>query len=98
MNKIELQTFCQATPIPTEYVMEAQDRTPSDYNLRWSGLSITVGQVISEKLPGVNHADWHHVFTGISRKEMLLLAARALAYMYKQRLPLQDKDTEPESP
>ncbi len=44
-NNIDLQVFTQAVPVPTEYVMSAQDQTPSDYNLRWSGLSVTVGQV-----------------------------------------------------
>ena len=86
-HNVELTTFTQATPIPTEYVMQAQDQTPSDYNLRWSGLSVTIGKVIATSVPHVDHADWHQHFTGISRRQMIYLAARSMAGMYKQRLP-----------
>ena len=44
-NSISLQTCSQPTFIPAQYVMAAQDQTPSDYPLRWSGLSATIGQV-----------------------------------------------------
>ena len=88
-HNIELSTFTQATPVPSEYVLQAQDQTPSDYNLRWSGLSVTVGQVISSSNPHINHADWHKDFTGVSRKDMIYLAAKSLAGMYKQRIPME---------
>ena len=42
---INLQTCSQPTFIPSQYVMAAQDQTPSDYPLRWAGLAVTVGQV-----------------------------------------------------
>ncbi|CAH1796117.1 unnamed protein product [Owenia fusiformis] len=87
-HNIELQTFTQATPIPSEYVMQAQDQTAGDYNLRWSGLSCTIGQVIQQNLPQVDHADWHQSLTGVSRRDMIFLAAKTLAGLYKQRLPL----------
>ena len=88
-HNIELQVFTQAVPVPTEYVLSAQDQTPSDYNLRWSGLSVTIGQVIHSQLPQVPHADWHYFLTGLSRKDMIHSAAKTLAFMYKQRLPPQ---------
>ncbi len=88
-NGIHLQTFTQATPLPTEYVERAQDQTPADYNLSWSGLAVTVGQVIKQQLPHVNPADWHQQFTGVSRRELIYVAAKALAGMYKQNLPYQ---------
>ena len=88
-HNIELQVFTQAVPVPTEYVLSAQDQTPSDYNLRWSGLSVTIGQVIHSQLPHVPHADWHYFLTGLSRKDMIHSAAKTLAFMYKQRLPPQ---------
>ena len=46
-NNIELQTFSQATPVPSEYIELVQEQTPADYSLRWSGLAVTVGQVWS---------------------------------------------------
>ncbi|KAL4227403.1 Protein prrc1 [Mactra antiquata] len=86
-HRIDLQTFSQPSPIPAEYILKAQDRTPKDYPLRWSGLAVTIGQVIEEDLPHIGHVDWQNGIVGVSRKESLYLAAKSLAYMYKQRLP-----------
>lgn len=87
IHRIDLQTFSQPSPIPAEYILKAQDRTPADYPLRWLGLAVTIGQVIEEALPHIGHADWQNGIVGVSRRESLLLAAKSLAYMYKQRLP-----------
>ncbi|XP_072272111.1 protein PRRC1 isoform X1 [Pyxicephalus adspersus] len=87
VHGIRLETFTQATPLPLEYVQQAQNLTPQDYNLRWSGLSVTVGEVLERSLPHVSRTDWHVAFTGMSRRQMIFSAAKALAGMYKQRLP-----------
>lgn len=87
VHRIDLQSFSQPSPIPAEYILKAQDRTPTDYSLRWLGLAVTIGQVIEEALPHIGHADWQNGIVGVSRRESLLLAAKSLAYMYKQRLP-----------
>ncbi|XP_075034983.1 protein PRRC1 [Mixophyes fleayi] len=87
INGIRLENFTQATPVPMEYVQQAQNLTPQDYNLRWSGLSVTVGEVLERSLAHVSRTDWHVAFTGMSRRQMIYSAARALAGMYKQRLP-----------
>ncbi|NWX91052.1 PRRC1 protein, partial [Nothoprocta ornata] len=87
IHGIHLETFTQATPVPLQYVQQAQSLTPQDYNLRWSGLLVTVGEVLEKNLPNVNRTDWHLVFTGMSRRQMIYSAAKALAGMYKQRLP-----------
>ncbi|XP_022331259.2 protein PRRC1-A-like [Crassostrea virginica] len=86
-NRIELRTFSQASPIPAEYILQAQDRTPSDYHLRWAGLAVSIGQIVEESMPHIGQSDWQAALTGVSRRESLTLAARTLAYMYKQRLP-----------
>ncbi|EDM14507.1 similar to RIKEN cDNA 1190002C06, isoform CRA_b [Rattus norvegicus] len=65
----------------------AQSLTPQDYNLRWSGLLVTVGEVLEKSLLNVTRTDWHLAFTGMSRRQMIYSAAKALAGMYKQRLP-----------
>lgn len=85
-HSIELTTFSQATPVPADCVCDAQDATPADYPLRWSGLSVTVGQIIQHRIPHVDHADWHAHFTGMSRRDLLLSAAQALAGSYRSKL------------
>ncbi|XP_070622782.1 protein PRRC1 [Erythrolamprus reginae] len=87
VHGIHLESFTQATPIPVEYIQQAQSLTHADYNLRWSGLLVTVGEVIARNLPHVNSTDWHASFTGMSRQQMIYSAAKAIAGMYKQRLP-----------
>ncbi|KAM4706401.1 protein PRRC1 isoform 1-T2 [Discoglossus pictus] len=87
VHGIRLEAFTQATPVPYDYVQQAQNLTPQDYNLRWSGLSVTVGEVVERNVPQVSRTDWHVAFTGMSRRQMIYSAAKALAGMYKQRLP-----------
>nr|XP_012595824.1 protein PRRC1 [Microcebus murinus]XP_012595825.1 protein PRRC1 [Microcebus murinus] len=87
VHGIHLEAFTQATPVPLEFVQQAQSLTPQDYNLRWSGLSVTVGEVLEKSLLHVSRTDWHMAFTGMSRRQMIYGAAKAMAGMYKQRLP-----------
>nr|XP_020042524.1 protein PRRC1 [Castor canadensis] len=87
VHGIHLETFTQATPVPLEFVQQAQSLTPQDYNLRWSGLLVTVGEVLEKSLVNVSRTDWHLAFTGMSRRQIIYSAAKAAAGMYKQRLP-----------
>lgn len=84
---IHIETFTQATPVPLEHVHQAQSLTPPDYSLRWSGLLVTVGEVLERNVPNVSRTDWHQAFTGMSRRQMIYSAAKALAGSYKLRLP-----------
>ncbi|XP_060765676.1 protein PRRC1 [Neoarius graeffei] len=86
-NGIHIETFTQTTPVPLEHVQQAQSLTPPDYNLRWSGLLVTIGEVLERSLPNVSRTDWHQAFTGMSRRQMIYSAAKALAGTYKLRLP-----------
>ena len=86
-HNIELQTFTQATPISTEFVLQAQSQTDEHYDKRWSGLSITIGQVMQSHIPHIDHVNWHQHYTGVSRQTLIYNAARMIANMYKQRLP-----------
>ncbi|XP_012672767.1 protein PRRC1 [Clupea harengus] len=86
-NGVHIETFTQATPLALEHVQQAQSLTPPDYSLRWSGLQVTVGEVLERNLPHVSRTDWHQAFTGMSRRQMIYGAAKALAGMYKQQLP-----------
>ncbi|XP_030910027.1 protein PRRC1 isoform X1 [Melopsittacus undulatus] len=87
IHGIHLEAFTQATPVPLQYVQQAKSLTPEDYSLRWSGLLVTVGEVLEKNIQNVNRTDWHVVFTGMSRRQMIYSAAKALAGMYKQQLP-----------
>ncbi|NXM76371.1 PRRC1 protein, partial [Serilophus lunatus] len=87
VHGIHLEAFTQATPVPSQYVEQAKSLTPEDYSLRWSGLLVTVGEVLENSVQNVNRTDWHVVFTGMSRRQMIYSAAKALAGMYKQQLP-----------
>ncbi|XP_005061998.1 PREDICTED: protein PRRC1 [Ficedula albicollis] len=87
VHGIHLEAFTQATPVPLQYVQQAKSLTPQDYSLRWSGLLVTVGEVLEKSMQNVSRTDWHAVLTGMSRRQMIYSAAKALAGMYKQQLP-----------
>ncbi|XP_038123693.1 protein PRRC1 [Cyprinodon tularosa] len=86
-HAICLEVFTQATPLAPDHVQQAQSRTPPDYSLRWSGLAVTVGEVLEHGLPNINRTDWHQSVTGLSQRHMIQSAAKALAGIYKQKLP-----------
>ncbi|KAJ9573833.1 hypothetical protein L9F63_008785, partial [Diploptera punctata] len=81
-REINLQTFTQLTPVPAPVVALAQEDTPNDYPLRWSGLSVTIGSLMARNLQ-VHHSEWHQGLTGVPRRDMLLIAAKVLAGLYK---------------
>ncbi|XP_043254919.1 protein PRRC1-like isoform X1 [Colletes gigas] len=84
-NNVNLQTFTQMTPVPSQIVIMAQDGTPENYNLKWSGLSVTVGSLMASNLQ-VSHNEWHHALTGVSRRDLILLAVQSLAGIYKNTI------------
>ncbi|NXC70536.1 PRRC1 protein, partial [Anhinga anhinga] len=87
IHGINLDFFTQATPVPLQYIFLAKSFFPQDYNLRWSGLFLTVGEVLEKSIFFFNRTDWHLVFTFFSRRQMIYSAAIFLAGMYKQHLP-----------
>ncbi|KAM8828686.1 protein PRRC1 isoform 1-T4 [Spinachia spinachia] len=86
-HSLRLEVFTQATPLALDYVQQAQSLTPPDYSLRWSGLIVTVGEVLERSVPNVNRTDWHHAVTGMTQRQMIQSAAKALAGIYKRKLP-----------
>ncbi|XP_054613667.1 protein PRRC1 [Dunckerocampus dactyliophorus] len=84
---IKVEVFTQAIPLALEHVQQAQSLTPPDYSLRWSGLTVTVGEILERNLPNINRTEWHLAMTGMTQRQMIQSAARALAGIYKQRLP-----------
>lgn len=86
-HNIRIEVFTQATPLALEHVQQAQSLTPPDYSLRWSGLIVTVGEVLERSLPNINKTDWHQAMTGMTQRQMIQSATKALAGIYKQQLP-----------
>ncbi|XP_012286046.1 protein PRRC1 [Orussus abietinus] len=84
-HNVTLQTFTQMTPVPSQIVALAQESTPKDYPLSWSGLSITIGSLMATNLQ-VSHNEWHHALTGVSRRNIIFLAAQSLAGIYKNTI------------
>uniref|UniRef100_A0A3Q3WMI4 Non-canonical purine NTP phosphatase/PRRC1 domain-containing protein n=1 Tax=Mola mola TaxID=94237 RepID=A0A3Q3WMI4_MOLML len=87
VNSIHIEIFTQATPLALHLVQQAQSLTPPNYSLRWSGLIVTVGEVLERSMPNINGTDWHQALTGMSQWQMIQSAAKALAGLYKQQLP-----------
>lgn len=84
-NTVNLQTFTQMTPVPSQIVTVARESTPPDYPLKWSGFSVTTGSLMGTNLQ-VSHNEWHHALTGVSRRDIILLAAQSLAGIYKNTI------------
>lgn len=74
-------------PVPPVVPPQTQGLTPPDYSLRWSGLLVTVGEVLERSIPNIDRMDWHQAVTGTSQRHMIQSAARTLAGIYKQKLP-----------
>lgn len=86
-HNIHIEVFTQATPLALDHVQQAQALTAPDYSLRWSGLTVTVGEVLERSLPNINRTDWHQAATGMNQRQMIQSAAKALAGIYKRQLP-----------
>ena len=45
-RKLQVETFSQAIALPGDVVKKLEELTPSTYSLRWSGLSVTLIDVL----------------------------------------------------
>uniref|UniRef100_A0A914XCH3 Non-canonical purine NTP phosphatase/PRRC1 domain-containing protein n=1 Tax=Plectus sambesii TaxID=2011161 RepID=A0A914XCH3_9BILA len=75
----------QGTPLPSAVVDVLKRHTPADYPRRSSGFAVTTGQAMAECL-GVAPEEWHKYVVGIPRRDLIAVAARSLAFVYKQRV------------
>ncbi|KAJ8718003.1 hypothetical protein PYW07_005933 [Mythimna separata] len=89
---IELQLQSQGTPVPAAAVAAAQAATPSDYVHKQTGYSVTIGSIMGASLQ-VPYNQWQEASTGVSRRELLHLAARSLAGSYKKLLAVSAAET-----
>ncbi|GAB6021819.1 hypothetical protein CHUAL_004393 [Chamberlinius hualienensis] len=79
-----IHSYTQLVPVPLEYVTRLQNDTPADYPLRWSGYSMTVGQVY-ELVAQVSRYEWQQFAGSVTRRDMIFMAAKVLATEYKRR-------------
>ncbi|XP_045486497.1 protein PRRC1 [Pieris rapae] len=89
---IELQVQSQGTPVPSPAVLAAREATPKDYAHAQTGYSTTVGSIMATNLQ-VPHTHWQEAATGVSRRELLLLASRSLAGSFKKILAVSAAET-----
>lgn len=71
---IKLQTFSQFTPIPNSIITVVKGDS-----------SMTLNSLMANNL-NVHQSDWHSAFTGVSKREILLVAAKVIAGLYKNKL------------
>jgi len=82
---IHLTGYTQPTPVDSKFVAIVKEATSETYPKRWSGYAETIGGAI-EKESGISRRDWHQTFCGVSRREIILMAATALAHSYHKTL------------
>lgn len=83
-NHVNIRTFTQMTPVPTEMVTMARKATPVDYPSE-SGLAVTIDNLMANDLE-VSPDDWHYIVTGVDKRDIILLAAQSLARTYKNAI------------
>ncbi|CAB3231798.1 unnamed protein product [Arctia plantaginis] len=84
---IELQLQSQGTPVPSAAVEVARSATPADYAHAHTGFSVTIGSIMGDSLQ-VPHTQWQEASTGVSRRELLLLACLSIAGSYRRMLAI----------
>lgn len=89
---VELQVQSQGAGVPSAAVSAAAAATAPSYPHAQTGYSLTVGSIMADSLQ-VPHTDWQEASTGVSRREILLLAAKSLAGSYKRLLAVSAAET-----
>ena len=76
-------------PIPNLFIILVEylnkDIVVNRDKFPFTGYSETIGGMI-EKESGISRREWHEVFSGVPRRESLLMAATALAHSYHKTL------------
>ncbi|XP_048483955.1 protein PRRC1 isoform X2 [Plutella xylostella] len=84
---IELQVQSQGTPVPAAAVAAARAGSAAGSAHGDTGFDITIGSIMADSLK-VPHTEWQEACTGVSRRELLLLAARSIAGSYRRLLAI----------
>ncbi|KAG6457933.1 protein PRRC1 [Manduca sexta] len=89
---IEVQAQSQGAEVGAAAVAAAAAATPAHYEHAQTGYSVTIGSIMADSLQ-VPHTQWHEASCGVSRREILVLAARSLAGSYKRLLAVSAAET-----
>jgi len=84
---IHLKVFTTAIPVENDIIKLMHDGTSDNYDLKWSGLSVTVGEAVHKKVNWISPDNWQQVLAGTSKKEIVYNSAITLAELYKRKLP-----------
>lgn len=82
LKECQLETYTQMVPVPTGIVQIAETETPSDYAHKSTGYSVTIGSLMAKNLE-TDHSEWQMALSGVSRRQMILTAAKVIANLYK---------------
>lgn len=85
LRKIQLQAYSQPTNVDAKYIQLLKEGTPENYPRQWSGFAVPIGQVMGDEL-NVPHPSWHEAVTGVHRRQLLVLAAKGIAGLYKRAI------------
>lgn len=91
-RNITLKTFTQMTPIPASIIQVIAAETPADYDKKDTGFTTAIGSVMAHNL-NCPHYEWHKFYTGTDRFDMILMASKSLAAIYKLELESKAKAT-----
>ncbi|CAB4001848.1 PRRC1 [Paramuricea clavata] len=75
-QKLEVETFSQALALPNDVLKKLEELTPSTYSLRWSGLSVSLADVLQ--------SNWTNFLAGVPKRQVVTLAAKTLAGQYRE--------------
>lgn len=89
---IELQLQSQGAPVPSAAVEVARSATPEHYPHSQTGFSVAIGSIMGDSLQ-VPHTQWQEASTGVSRRELLLLATLSIAGSYRRLLAISAAET-----
>jgi len=87
VNNIILTVYTVAVPVESDIIQDVHSATFKDYDLRWSGLAMTIGEAIQKKINWINPSDWQRILIGTPRRDLIYSAATTLAQLYSRKLP-----------
>lgn len=78
---LHLHNFTSTIPVPNDYMLQAQRRTPNDYPFKDTGLAVSLGEAIGCT---IDNTDFEEKLCGVHHLVNLKSAAKILAGMYSK--------------
>ncbi|CAK8671720.1 protein PRRC1-like [Clavelina lepadiformis] len=87
VHNITFELFTLSVPVDPDVINGIKQDTPADYDRRWSGMAVTIGEAIQKRHSWIDPSDWHRALTGRSRRDIIYSASLSLAELYRRKLP-----------